>query len=109
MTPTTIKAGDNITFTDLIAPGGVPFVLTGCTVTFAIRSDRGGTPFTATATYDPDQTTNPGKVTYATNPSTFPKDIANYVQEWQIALPLSTGNFTFPEDGYNIVKIIDKL
>ncbi len=104
----TIKSGDTgIIFTDTLTLNGVPYDGTDATVLFVLKPRAGGSTFSDTGTFDPDQSTNPGVVTYA--PGTgFPTAISGYNQEWQVTTTDAL-TITFPGNSYNLIEIIENL
>lgn len=109
MTPTTIKTGDtDITFTDAIQKDGLGFDLNGCEVAFWMQNILGGTAFSGSGTVVGGS--GSGVQFPVPTDGTFPKAIGAYYQEWQVTTADETPlTFTFPEDGYNQIKILDKL
>jgi hypothetical protein len=92
-----------ITFKDTPTIDGIaipPANLAGCTLSFLLKSDT--IAIKQTAIINPDGT-------FGYDP--VPGDVANigkFQQEWELVYP--TGKIlTFPNNGYNIVKIIADL
>ena len=109
MTPTTIKTGDtDITFVDTITRFGDSFDLTGCNVAFWMRNVLGGAAFSGSGTV----TSGSGSGVHFDVPTdgSFPAAIGAYYQEWSITTADDTPlTFRYPEDGYNQIRILEKL
>jgi hypothetical protein len=85
-----------------------PVDLTGTTVKFILRKvGATATKVNATAAIDGDQVNNKGKVSY-TWVGTDTDTAGVYEAEWQATF---TGSkpMTFPNDGYNVIRITDDL
>lgn len=107
MTPTTIKTGEtDVTFTDTITKDGAGFDCTGCDIAFWMRNIIGGTSFSGSGAVTGGSGSG---VTYTVD-NVFPTELGTYYQEWSITTSDDTPlTFRYPEDGYNQVRIIDKL
>jgi hypothetical protein len=107
MTTITTKQHDTkITFTDTPTLDGVPIPpanLAGCTVSFLMKISDGSIPgIKKTAVINVDGTFSYDPV--AGDVAT----IGKFQQEWEVVYPTSK-ILTFPNDGYNTVKIIADL
>src|SRR6266496_5672585 len=97
-----------ITFTDTPTIDGVPILLsalTGCTVSFLLRIKDAltGIKQTAVIQADPDV---PLQAQFKYDPvGTDVQTAGKYQQEWELVYP-SGKILTFPNNGYNIVKIL---
>jgi hypothetical protein len=95
-----------ITFKDTPTINGVPVLpadLVGCTLRFLMKTQDGSAPPVAqTAVINPD-------ATFSYDPiAADVANIAKYQQEWEVTYP--TGKIlTYPNNGYNVVKIIADL
>lgn len=109
MTPGTIKIGEtDITFSDTIYKDGQAFDCTGATIGFWIRNILGGTAFSGSG----EVAGGSGSGVQYPMPldGSFPQALGTYYQEWSITTSDETPlTFRYPEDGYNQVRIIDKL
>lgn len=110
MTPNTIKTGDtDVTFSDNIYRNGALFDLSGCHVAFWMRNVLGGASYSGSGTVAPGSGATSGEVSFTVD-ARFPNGIGAYYQEWSITTSdLTPLTFTYPEDGYNQVRILDKL
>jgi hypothetical protein len=95
-----------ITFKDTPSINGIvvpPADLAGCTLRFLMKTQDGSAPPVAKpATINVDGT-------FSYQP--IPADVANigkFQQEWEVTYP-SNQILTFPNNGYNIVKVIADL
>lgn len=94
-----------ITFKDTPTIDGIPIPpanLAGCTLSFIMRNDAADPPIAIkqVATINVDGT-------FSYDPT--PTDVAvsgKYLQEWELLYPTSK-ILTFPNNGNNVVKIID--
>ena len=101
------KQGDTkITFSHTPTINDVPVLpadLAGCTLKFILRIADDSLPaIERTATINPD-------ATFSYQP--IPADVATigkYRQEWEVTYP-DNKELTFPNNGYNIVKILESL
>jgi len=92
-----------IRFRDTPTIDGVPLTsgdLAGCTLSFLMKGDAKA--LKQPATINPDATFSYDPV--ATDVDT----VGKYQQEWEVIFP-NTKILTFPNNGYNIVKIIADL
>ena len=110
MTPTTIKIGEtDITFSDTITKDGTGFDASGCDVAFWLRNVLGGTSFSGSGAVTGGSGSG---VTFTADAdfAAFLTSAGKYYQEWSITtsdmVPLT---FSFPEDGYNQIRVLDKL
>jgi hypothetical protein len=94
-----------ITFKDTPTIDGVvvpPSQFSGCTLSFLLKNSDGSIAIKQAAIINPDGT-------FQYNP--IPTDVAaigKFNQEWEVVYP--TGKIlTFPNSGYNVVKIIADL
>lgn len=105
-----IKQNDTkIVFTDTPMLNGVPLdpsTLVGCTLAFFMKS-------TDPAVQPPTVVTGVGTInsdgTFSYTPA--PADVANagkFTQEWEVTYP-GGGVLTFPNNGYNVVKILAEI
>ena len=97
----------DIVFTDTPSIDGVtvpPASLTGATLRFLLKADDPTVkpPIVHVATINPDGT-------FSYSPVAGDVDTATkYRQEWEVTFPNSK-ILTFPNNGYNVVKIIEDL
>lgn len=108
-TPTTVYLKRNDSkrrFRDQLIYDGSPLDLTGATVLFKLKNTASGsTALSASATIDTSRGT--GWVYYdllAANTGTA----GTYRQEWEVTTS-SSQIITFPDDGYNIVRIVEDI
>ncbi len=109
-TTSTIKRGDTkLTFTDRPTIDGVQLLLSalvGCTVSFLLKSDAKSIKQGALIIADPLDIT---KAYFTYDSVTTDVDTSGkYKQEWELVFP-GGKVLTFPNNGYNVVKIIDDL
>jgi hypothetical protein len=107
MNSVTIKQHDTkITFRDIPTINGAavpPANFAGCTVSFVMKGDDTTiTPIKQAALINGD-----GTFSYAPVPTDV-ASIGNFKQEWEVVYP-DTSRLTFPNGGYNLVKIIADL
>src|SRR6266496_2591808 len=95
-----------ISFTDTPTIDGVPILLsalTGCTVSFLLKNETVAIKQTAVIQVDPDV---PLQAQFKYDPvGTDVQTAGKYQQEWELLYP-SGKILTFPNNGYNIVKIL---
>jgi hypothetical protein len=97
-----VKRNDTTPVVGTITKNGVAQSLAGATVRFLMWQGN-SLKVDGTATPDPDQVTNKGKVVYS--PAVDDFDTADeYHQEWEVTF-VSGVRTTFPEVGYNTVIV----
>jgi len=112
-TMTSKQHDTKITFKDSPTIDGVPMLaadLAGCTLSWLIKNGDGTVALKRAATISPT-----GGGPSGTDPlfsyDPVPADVAvigKYEQEWEVVFP-NAKILTFPNDGYNILKIIADL
>jgi hypothetical protein len=100
-----------IVFTHTPTIDNVPILLSelvGCTVSFLLRIKDAPTGIKQPAIIQADPNV-PLQAQFKYEPvATDVQTTGKYQQEWELVFP-STKTLTFPNNGYNIVKIIDDL
>jgi len=86
---------------------GAPVSLVGATVKFHMQAQDGTVKVNATATIDPDQLTNKGKVSYTWGASDL-DTVGVYLSEWEVTF-LNGTKETFPNKDYDVVRIAKEI
>ena len=109
MTTYTLKQGDTAPVIEAtLQLAGSSIDLTGATVKFHMADKTSGVvKVNATATPDPDQVTNKGKVTYTWITANLDTE-GTYNAEWEITF-VSGKIMTVPNTGYDTVTVIKEL
>lgn len=101
-----MKEGDTEAIVFTLGNAGVPFSLSGYTVTMAVHDSAGAVVATTggKVVVDPDQGANPGKVTYSPGST----DLLATKTPHRASFTAQDGDGkqqTFPEDGYVYLKV----